>query len=199
MVFMKKSTTRLYNWAIHKASSSKAPLWLGILFLCELFLIIPLDAVMMFFCLQKKNNIFLYILIATVSSTVSGLIGYLFGHFLWDLVGNWIVPNLISTASFAKFSAHLDLYDNWAVFFGGLLPFPLKLLSLASGVFHMGVLPFTLCLASARLIRFALIGSAMALWGAKVKLFVDKHFHRLFMLVGAKVAIVIVFFWAMAK
>lgn len=196
---MKKSTAKLYNWGLQKASSKKAPLWLGLLFLLEIALFIPLDAILMFFCLQKRNYIFLYILIATVASTISALVGYLFGHFLWDLIGNWVVPHLISTHTFERISAHMQQYENWAVFFGALVPFPLKALSLVGGVFQLGVVPFATCFAVARLIRFSLIGGAMALWGQKVKAFVDRHFHRIFMVIGAKVAVALFFFWVLAR
>ncbi len=196
---MKQSTTKLYNWAIQKASSTKAPLWLALLFGLELALFIPLDAVLMFFCLQKRRNIFLYIWIATLASTLSGLIGYLLGHFLWDLIGAWVVPHLISTATFSSLASHFHQYENWAVFLGALVPFPLKALSLVAGVFHLGILPFAICLATARLIRFSLIGGTMALWGEKVKIFVDRHFHRLFMLLGAKMALALLFFWILAR
>ena len=56
MCFVKKSTTKLYHWAIQKASSTKAPLWLALLFALELVLFVPLDAILMFFCLQKRSN-----------------------------------------------------------------------------------------------------------------------------------------------
>lgn len=196
---MKRSTTKLYNWAIEKASSTKAPLWLGVLFSLELVLLIPLDAIMMFFCLQKRSNILLYIMIATIASTISGLIGYLFGYFLWDLIGNWVVPHIISTGTFERLSGHMVEYENWAVFFGALIPFPLKALSLVGGVFKLGIIPFVTFLAAARLIRFALIGGLMAVWGEKVKLFVDRHFHRIFMVLGAKIAVAILFFWVLAR
>jgi membrane protein YqaA with SNARE-associated domain len=196
---MKKSTTKLYNWAIQKASSTKAPFWLALLFLLELVLFIPLDAILMFFCLQKRNNILLYIMIATIASTISGLIGYLLGHFLWDLIGNWVVPHVVATATFDRLSGHIQHYENWAVFFGSLVPFPLKALSLVAGVFQLGILPFITYLAAARLLRFTLVGGAMAIWGEKMKLLVDKHFHRIFMLIGAKVAAAILFFWALAR
>ena len=196
---MRKSTTRLYNWAIHKATSSKAPLWLALLFLLELVLLIPLDAVMMFFCLQRKKNIFLYIMIATLASTISGLVGYLFGHFLWDLIGSWVVPNVISTSSFASLSGYMVKYQIWTVFIGGFIPFPLKALSLVAGVFQLGVLPFITYLATARLLRFAIIGATMAVFGEKVKLFVDRHFHKLFMVLGAKVGAAFLFFWVLAR
>ncbi len=195
---MKQRAEKLYTWAIQKASCTKAPLWLALLFLLELVLFIPLDAILMFFCLQKRSNIFLYIMIAAIASTISGLIGYLLGHFLWDLIGGWVVPHLISPGSFDRMTTHFQLYENWALFFGSLIPFPLKVLSLVAGVFHLGALPFITCLAAARFLRFALIGSAMAVWGERVKTFVDRHFHRIFMVIGAKVAVAMIFFWALA-
>lgn len=195
---MKNGTTKLYNWAIEKASSPKSTLWLALLFSLELILLIPLDAVMMFFCLQKRSHILLYIFIATLASTLSGLIGYLIGHFLWDLIGNWVVPHLISTSTFTNLSNHLQDYESLAVLFGGFAPFPLKALSLAAGVFHLGALSFISYLAIARLARFAIIGATMAMWGKKVKVFVDKYFHHIFLLVGAKIAAGILFFWAIA-
>lgn len=199
MRIMKRHSTKLYNWAQGKASSKRAPLWLATLFGLELFLLIPLDAVMAFFCLQKRSNIFLYIMIASVASTISGLIGYLLGHFLWDLVGGWVVPHLISPSSFERMSSHILQYENWAVFFGALLPFPLKILSIAGGVFHLGIFPFVSCLAIARVLRFAATGIAMAFWGEKVKTFLDRHFHSIFMVIGAKIAGAILFFWILAR
>lgn len=196
---MKRHSARFYNWAIDKASADKAPLWLGLLFSLELFLLIPLDAVMVFFCLQKRSNIFLYVMIATLASTFSGLIGYLFGQFLWDLAHGWVIPHLISAGSFEKISGHILHYENWAIFFGSLLPFPLKVLSLASGVFELGILPFVTCLAAARVLRFAIVGISMAFWGEKVKKLLDRHFHSLFILLGAKTALAFLFFWVLGN
>ncbi|PIS03081.1 MAG: hypothetical protein COT85_03385 [Chlamydiae bacterium CG10_big_fil_rev_8_21_14_0_10_42_34] len=196
---MRASATKFYNWSTEKALAPKAPLWLALLFGLEFILFIPLDAVLIFFCLQKKKNIFFYVLIATIASTISGLIGYLLGHFLWDLIGNYVVPSLISTSLFERVASHMQVYENGAVFFGALIPFPLKALSIVAGVFQLGITPFVTCLAAARLIRFSLIGGAMALWGQSVKVFIDRHFHRIFMLLGAKVAAAGIFFWFLAK
>lgn len=195
---MKATTLRFYNWSIEKASSPKAPFWLSLLFTLECVLFVPLDAILMFFCLQKRSHIFLYIVLATIASTISGLIGYLLGHFLWDLIGGWVVPHLISTASFERLTHQFHQYEHWALFFGALLPLPLKALSLVSGVFQLGIVPFITCVATARLIRFSLIGGAMAIWGEKVKTFLDRHFHRVFLVLGAKITILGAVFWFLA-
>lgn len=196
---MRQHTERLYLWAIDKATSSKAPFWISLLFILELFLFIPLDAVLMFFCLQDKKKTLLYVTVATLASVLSGLLGYLIGHFLWDLVGPLIVPTLIKASTFANISAHLEAYEALTVFLGALLPFPLKALSVTAGVFHLGLGPFLFYLFLARALRFSLIGVSMFVWGEKVKVFVDKHFHKIFVAIGAKIAAAALFFWVLAN
>ena len=196
---MRERTAKLYTWATQKAESERAPYWVALLFSLEIVLFIPLDAVLIFFCLQNRRHTFLYVAIAAIASTMSGLVGYLLGHFLWDLVGPYVVPHLISLASFERVSHHFQQYENWAVFLGALVPFPLKVLSLGAGVFQLGVLPFALWFLGARLVRFGLIGGAMALWGEKVKGFLDRHFHRIIVLIGAKVAVAFLFLWALGR
>jgi len=196
---MKIYATRLYQWATQKAASSKAPLWIALLFSLELVLFIPLDAILMFFCLQNPRKTFLYVLIAAFASALSATVGYLLGHFLWDLIGSYVVPSLISTSLFDRIAGHFQLYENGAVFFGSFLPFPLKALTLAAGVFHIGFLPFFCFFLIARLLRFSLVGGAMMIWGEKVKNFVDLHFHRIILVAGAKVAAAFLFFWVLAR
>lgn len=189
---------RVYNWAIRRTESRRSPLWIGLLFFLELVLFIPLDVVLIFFCLQNRRNIGLYVVIATLASTLSGFCGYLLGHFLWDLVGPYIVPHLICPAAFDRFAHHYQAYENWAIFFSSLLPLPLKVISLSAGIFHLGLTAFLSYLFLARLLRFALIGGAMILWGEKVKIFVDRHFHRLLVVVGAKIAVGFGLLWAIS-
>ena len=195
---MQQKRSRLYNWAIQKAHSPKAPLWVGILFFLELVLFVPLDAILMFFCLENRKKIFLYAAIAAIASALSGLIGYLVGHFLWDWIGSYIVPHFISHASFGRISNHVQIYEHWAIFVGALIPFPLKALSLTAGVFHLGVFPFFLCLSGARCLRFLLIGIAIFIWGEKIKNFVERHFHQIVLIFSAKIAMIFLLIWAIA-
>lgn len=196
---MKAETARLYHWASQKANSKRATLWLGVLFILEIFLFIPLDAVLMFFCLQNRQKIFSYITISAIASVFSGCLGYFLGHFLWDWIGPYIVPHFISASLFDTIGRHFAEYESWAVFLGALLPLPLKALSLTAGVFHLPLFPFICCLAAARLLRFTLVGSAMLFWGEKVKTFLDKNFYYIFIFIGAKIALAIGLFWLMAR
>lgn len=196
---MKAHTAKLYNWATQKAESSKAVWWIALLFSLECVLIIPLDAVLMFFCLQNRARSFLYAAIATTASAFSALFGYLLGHFLWDLIGPYLMPYVIAPATFDRISSHFQLYENWAVFLGALIPFPLKAMSLAAGVFHLGIADFLLFVVLGRLLRFFLIAASMVMWGEKVKQFVDRHFHRIILVIGAKAVAASLFFWAIAS
>lgn len=192
---IRAATTKIYNWATEKASSTKAPLWIGLLFFLELFLLLPLDAVMIFFCLQNPRKTFLYVVITALMSTLSGVVGYFLGHFLWDLIQPYVVPYLISASFFERLSTHLQAYSSWTVFLGALLPFPIKAISLASGAFHLNLTGFIVGLLAARLIRFTFIGCLVLLWGEKVKVFLDKHFHNISVAIGIKIIAAILFFW----
>lgn len=192
-------SNRIYQWAIQKASSSKAPLWLALLFLLEIFLFIPLDAVLLFFCSGNRKKIFLYALIAAFASTLSGLIGYGIGALIWDLAEPIVIPHLISPSLFEKIATHFDQYEHWAVFFASLIPFPLKALSVAAGVFDIGELSFTFYLLMARLTRFFLIGGATLLFKEKLSRFLERHFHHILFIVLIKIIAVVLFFWFLSQ
>jgi len=196
---MAANTGRIYNWAIRRTESRRSPVWIGILFFLELILFIPLDAILLFFCLQNRSKIPYYVLIATAASTLSGFCGYLIGHLLWDFVGPFMLSHLINPASFERFSSHYQSYENLAVFVGSLLPFPLKLLSFSAGVCHLTLAPFLSSLFLARGLRFLLVATLAYFWGEKVKIFVDKHFNSLLLLVGAKLALGCALIWAIAN
>ena len=193
------NTGRLYNWAIQRTESRRAPLWIGLLFFLELVLFIPLDVILMFFCLQNRQRIFLYVLIASIASTMSAICGYLLGHFLWDMIGSYIVPHFIPASFFDHFASHYQNYESWAIFIGSILPIPLKILSLSAGIFHLGLIPFIVCVFLARSLRFSLVGASMYLWGENVKTFVDRHFSGLLVILGAKIAIGLAFFYTIAQ
>lgn len=194
-----EDSNKLYRWAIDKAQSSFSTFWISILFFLEIALFLPLDAVLMFFCLQNRKKIFHYILIATLASSLSGLLGYLIGHFLWDLIGGYIVPSLISAKSFTMMAVNFQKYEAWAIFVGALIPFPIKVLTLGAGMFNLGIIPFFTYFFFARLLRFTLIGASMIVWGDKVKFFLEKHFGKVIMVFGAKIATAFAIFWSMTQ
>jgi membrane protein YqaA with SNARE-associated domain len=169
------------------------------LFSLEIFLLIPLDAVFLFFCLQDRKKTIQYTLIASLASAMSASIGYLLGFALWDLFGTWIVPHLISQNLFNRLFHHLETYEHLAVFLFALLPLPLKALAIVAGVFQLPFPPFLLYLILARILRFATVASIAILWGNQFKTLLDRHFHHLFLALAVKILLTFFFFWLLAS
>lgn len=195
---MIKPARKIYDWATQKALSSHAPLWLGIIFLLEIIFIVPLDALLLLFCLENQAKRFLYPLIAAIGSTISGIVGYAFGYLLWDLIGPFVLTHLISPVFFERLMGQYQTYQHGAIFLGSLLPVPFKAITLSAGVCELDFFAFVSCILLARLTRFFGIAALMHFWGDKVKAFIDRHFKRIVVALGAKIALTIVLFWALS-
>lgn len=194
-----KPARRVYDWAAEKASTSHAPFWLGVVFLLELVLFLPLDALLMLFCLENPQRRYLYALMATIASAISATIGYFIGYLLWDTVGTFVINHLISQASFDRLVQHYTMYENWAVFLGSLLPLPFKVVSLSAGFCQLTFSTYLLFVIAARSLRFFLVAEMMNIWGPRIKTFVDRHFKGILVAIGAKAAIAFTFFWVLGK
>ena len=190
---------KVYTWACLKVHAPFATLWLGGLFLFELVLFVPLDAVLMLFCLQKRERAFHFAAIAALASTISGICGYLLGSFLWDTIGPYVVGPLISHEFFDRMTAHYNQYESIAVFFGSLVPIPFKAVALSAGFCQVPFVPFIICVIAARLLRFFFIAGAMYRYGETINALIERHFNRIVVAVGAKIALTAVFFWALGQ
>jgi membrane protein YqaA with SNARE-associated domain len=189
---------KIYDWASRKANSRFSSLWLGIVFFLELIFLIPMDALLLLFCLENPKNRYVYVIVATGASVASGIVGYLLGLAVWDFLSPYVLDHLISTSFFERISHHYQTHQHAAVFLGSLLPIPFKAVTLSAGVCELVLLPFLGMVMLARFTRFFLIASAAKRWGVQIKAFVDKHFHRLVVAVGAKIALALSFFWALS-
>jgi membrane protein YqaA with SNARE-associated domain len=195
---MFSTARKFYQWASAKAKERLAPLWLGLIFLSELIFFIPMDAILLMFCLENPSRRYFYALMATVASIVTGVIGYCLGHAAWDFLEPYILDRWISSAFFNRLCDHYQAAEGWAVFIGAFLPVPYKAITLSAGVCHLPLVPFLGAIIGARLLRFFLIAKATEKWGLQIKAFIDKHFHRFVIAVGIKIAFVISFFWALS-
>ncbi len=186
---------KIYEWACCKVAGRYAALWLGAIFALELVLILPLDAVLVFFCLHNKSRRYLFAIIATLGSLLSGVAGYLLGRLLWDSIGTFVVGHLLSPDFFHRLIDHYAQNEALAVLIGSLLPVPLKAISLSAGFCQIPFVPFLFYILLARAVRFFLVAVSVQQWGEKIALFFDRHFSHLFMAMGAKVLLTLGFFF----
>jgi membrane protein YqaA with SNARE-associated domain len=189
---------KIYDWAAQKANSRFATLWLGLIFFLEIFFFLPMDAVLLLFCLENPSRRYTYAMVATGASLASGLMGYLLGMIAWDYLSPYVLDHLISNSFFESINRHYLDHQHLAVFLGSLFPVPFKAISLSAGVCELTLLPFLGMVFLARFIRFFMIAKVVRKWGVQIKSFVDKHFHRFVVAVGAKIVLALGFFWALS-
>lgn len=190
-----KVKDRFYAWAGAKIRSPLAPLWLFLFFFAEIILFIPLDPLLMMYCIENPRRRFYYAIIATFSSLMAALVGYFIGLYLWDLLSPYILDHLISTSFFHKLELHYEKYESLAVGVGSLLPFPLKAITLSAGACKLPVALFLLAVFTGRLIRFFSVSQLMQHFGPRVKVFMEKYLSKAAIAVGVKIALTAALVW----
>lgn len=195
---MASLTKKIYLWVSSKANSRLAGTWLGLVFFLELIFFIPMDAVLIVFCLENPKRRYTYALIATMASVISAISGYLLGYAAWEFLSPYLLGHVISVRCFENLVYHYHQHQNIAVFFGALLPIPFKAVTLSAGVCQLALSSYLLMIFAGRSVRFFAIAKVIDKWGAGIKDFIDRHFHRLVVAIGAKIIFAMTFFWALS-
>ncbi len=171
---------RIYDWMGSKVGSRWATAWLILLFFIEAsVLIIPVDPLLILYCVKHQSRSFYYAALAVLSSVLGGLFGYAIGAVMWSTVGNWIVQHLISQPVFDSISAKYVLYENWAVLIAALTPVPYKAVTISAGFCHLDIGSFVLFSLLGRGIRFFLLAGLIYKWGKPIQTFIDRYFNLL--------------------
>lgn len=177
-----KVIRKTYDWMGNKVESKHALFWLSILFFVEAIFFLPVDPLLVLFCVQNNKKAFLYATIATISSICGGIAGYLIGSLMWQSVGIKMVSWIISEATFNSAVLKYKLYQNWAVLIAGFTPLPYKAITLSAGFCNLPILPFILFSLISRGARFFLIAGTIYIWGTQIKNFIDRYFNQLVLL-----------------
>lgn len=171
---------KIYDWMGEKVHSPFANTWFFFLFFIESSLFpIPVDPLLILFCIKKRKHTFFYASIATAASVLGGLFGYLIGWALWDSVGIHIVRWFISDQAFNDLVAQYKKYEVLAVLIGGFTPIPYKAVTLSAGFCKLPLIPFMIYSFIARGARFFLVAGAIRLWGKRIETMIDRFFNYL--------------------
>lgn len=175
-----KFVRHVYDWMGKKAHSSHGLFWLCLLFFIESSVfIIPVDPLLILFCVEHRKKSFFFATLATIASVLGGLFGYMIGSLLWDSIGLKLVTLLISQETFQVAVNRYTEYQSLAVLIGALTPIPYKAITISAGFCKLPVVPFVLYSIIGRGLRFYLIGGAIYLWGQHIKKFIDDYFNYL--------------------
>jgi len=131
------------------------------------FFPIPPDFILIPMCLAKPENAIMYATIATLGSALGGMFGYAIGKF-----GGRPVLDFFFKKQQEKILEVERLYNKWGVWAVGaaaFTPIPYKIFTIASGVFKMNLLGFTLVSIIGRGMRFFIVAISLMLFGEAIK------------------------------
>lgn len=169
---------RLYDWTRRGAASPRAPWLLGTISFVESSVFpIPADVLFVPLCLARPDRVWRLALIATVTSVLGGVFGWLIGHYAFDLIA---APLLDLYGKRAAFDALRDQTGTWAVLVmlvtSGFahLP-PMKVVTILSGLISFNLPLFILSAIVARGGRFYLLAWLLSRYGAAMADFVARR------------------------
>lgn len=144
------------------------------------FFPIPPDVLLIALGVSFPKKSFRYAFICTLGSVMGAYLGYTIGYAFFETIGK---PILSFYGVSEQFGLVLEKYREngmLALFIAGFTPIPYKLFTIAAG-FNQTIDIWTLTIGSliGRFSRFFLVGALLYLFGAPVKLFIDKYFDKL--------------------
>lgn len=112
----------------------------------------------------------------TIASVLGGIVGYSLGMFLFEKVGLSIIDAYGLSSQFDSLKSDFNIYGFWILMFKGFTPIPFKLLTIASGVFHMPFGEFIFAAIVARTSRLFLVAFLLKKYGHHVREVFEKSF-----------------------
>lgn len=154
---------KVLGWARHR----HAQYYLAILSFAESsFFPIPPDTMLAPMVLARPERAVRYALITTISSVIGGLFGYALGYFAMEL----IEPLLHQFGYWEKYLTARSWFKDWGiwvVFLAGFSPIPYKLFTICAGAMSMALAPFVLASVVGRGARFFMVALLIKMGGER--------------------------------
>jgi membrane protein YqaA with SNARE-associated domain len=165
---------RLYDWVLSLAGHRHA-LWIlaAVSFVESSVFPIPPDVLLIPMVLARPDRAWLIAGVCTLASVAGGLLGYVIGAQLYDLVGLPVLEFYGKAAQFDEFAVQFNEYGAWAVLFAGVTPFPYKVITIASGATGLDVFVFMVASVIARGLRFFLVAALLWKFGPPIRTFIE--------------------------
>lgn len=193
---------RLYRWILSWAHHPMGSWALAVFAFLDSFIFpIPPLFLQVALSLERPRRSFWYAAVDTGASVLGSIVGYGIGYLLYDSVGKWIVETWGMGADFATAGDEFRKNAFLFILVYSFVPFPYKVITIASGVFHDYVSLPTLLLASTigRGWRFFLLGAMCFLLGPRVKTFIERYFNWVCLGIGLLVVAILVVFKVVLK
>ena len=160
----------MYNMVMKWAKHKNASWFLGVMSFAESsFFPIPVDVMLAPMVLAERHKAWFYATIATVTSVLGGVLGYVIGMFFFDTFGQQMLDLLNGHEKFASIQAMFQEYGMWVVLLAGFTPIPYKVFTIASGVVGIAIIPFVVMSLIGRGARFFLVSALIYFGGDKIE------------------------------
>lgn len=169
----------MYTYIEKRSRSKFSQYFLSLIaFIESIFFPIPPDVVLVPVIHFNKDKYLMTIINCTFFSVMGGIVGYILGFFIFDLVKNYF--------DLTKQNAFLSFYNDWgliAIFLGGFTPIPYKIIALTSGYSNFNFFLFVLLSILSRGLRFYIIGFIVRRYSDQGILFLKKNQLIIFLLI----------------
>jgi membrane protein YqaA with SNARE-associated domain len=165
---------QLYDRVLRLAASPLAPMWLAAIAFAESsFFPIPPDVLLVPMSLARPDRAFRYAAICTIASVVGGVVGYLIGYALFDVLARPLLHFYHYEDAFAAFQERFREYGVYIILIKGLTPIPYKIVAIASGAARFDILIFIAASVLTRGVRFFVIALLLRQFGEPVRAFIE--------------------------
>lgn len=169
----------LYRWTLRWAGSRHATTALGVISFVESSVFpIPADVLFIPMCLAKPERAMRLALLATITSVLGGMFGWVIGHFAFDLIAK---PILEAYGKLGAFEALKAAAGDQAILVmlvtSGLAHMPpMKVVTILAGVIQFNFTLFVLSAIAARGARFFALGWLLQHHGEHIVTFIERRF-----------------------
>ncbi len=171
---------KLYDWVLHWAETPYGSLALIILAFAESsFFPVPPDVLLIALAISIPKKSFFYAFECSLSSVIGGMLGYLIGIALMDVIGWKIIDFYNARELFTQLFSKFNEYNFWAVLIAAITPIPYKVFTIAAGAANATFWVFMVASIIGRSLRFFAVGALIYIFGERIKNFIDKYFNWL--------------------
>ena len=174
----KNPVKKLYYWVLHWAFTPYG-VWALILtaFSESSFFPIPPDILLIPLSFSRPKKALWYAFLSSTFSVLGGVLGYAIGLWLMDAIGIKLLELYGAMEQFDKISQLYHQYSGLAVATAGFTPIPYKIFTIAAGACRINFAVFIIASTLSRSARFFILAGLLALFGEKIKKFIDKYFN----------------------
>lgn len=179
---------RLYDRVLALAASPRAPWWLAVVSFAESsFFPIPPDVLLVPMALSRPERAWRFATICTIASVLGGVLGYIIGYALFDVIARPLLAAYHYEAAFQRFKDTYAEWGLWVILVKGLTPIPYKIVTIASGAASFNFAVFLAASVVTRGARFFLLAGLLNKFGEPIREFIEKRLTLVTTMVAAGV------------